>query len=117
MDERLKRICKNYNVIVNCEFLEDDIFSQNLVASYKDIVSKVSLEDMEALSKLAKFDYVMRKYIEDYDFSRRIKESIDVTELLNYNGDISLPLLEYVSQFSEIYDNEKNEVITNTKWI
>lgn len=117
MDEKLKRICRNYNAIINCEFMDDDIFSQSLVNCYKDVISQTNVDDVDALSKLAKFDHVVRKYIEDYDFSKKVQEFIDVRELTEYKGNISIPLLEYVTQYSDIYDNEKNDIVTNTKWI
>ena len=67
---KIKKICKNYNIIVNCEFLDDDMFSHKLVDYYKNAVSRVKNDDSTYLEKITKIDRMMRKYIEDYFFNR-----------------------------------------------
>ena len=116
MNEELKKICKNYNVIVNCEFLDDDLFSQRLVDFYKNAVSR-SGSDSNSLSKISKYDRVMRKYIEDYNFSKKLRNSVDVSSILMSKVDLTDAVLEYAVDFSNKYDDAIEEPVINTRWI
>ena len=116
MNEELKKICKNYNVIVNCEFLDDDLFSYKLVNYYKNAVSR-SGSDSNSLSKISKYDRVMRKYIEDYNFSKKLRNSVDVSSILMSKVDLTDAVLEYAVDFSNKYDDDIEEPVINTRWI
>lgn len=116
MNEELKKICKNYNVIVNCEFLDDDLFSYKLVNYYKNAVSR-SGSDSNSLSKISKYDRVMRKYIEDYNFSKKLRNSVDVSSILMSKVDLTDAVLEYAVDFSNKYDEDVEEPVINTRWI
>lgn len=117
MNEKLKHICKNYNVIVNCEFLDDDLFSKKLVEYYKRAVDNVVLDDEKMVRELSVLDGVMRKYIEDYNFSKKLKESIDVTSVVTDENDYFEALLKYIISFCSKYDAIKEEQIVSTRWI
>ena len=114
MENKLKR-CRNYNVITNCEFLDDDLFSQKLVEYYKKTIETSNCSDDDCIDKLTKYDCVMNKYIEDYNFSKKLKSSIDIASIVNCKADISLAVLEYLTTFFEQYEEEA--VIVNTRWI
>ena len=116
MSEELKKICRNYNVIVNCEFLEDDLFSYKLVEFYKNAVSR-SDGDSNSLNKISKYDRVMRKYIEDYNFSKKLRNSVDVSSILMSKVDLTDAVLEYAVDFSNKYDDDIEEPVINTRWI
>ena len=117
MNNKLRNVCKSYDVICNCEFLDDDLFSKKLVEFYKKHVSNVKLDNEAELRKTARFDRMVRRYIEDYNFSRKLQSSIDVSSIVNSGVDLCEPVLEYVSSFSDKYDEEANVVVTNTRWI
>ena len=72
MENKLKK-CRNYNIITNCEFLDDDLFSKKLVDFYKKAV--VNANDEVKMDKIVKYDRVMRKCIEDYNFSKKFPPS------------------------------------------
>ena len=116
MNEELKKICKNYNVIVNCEFLDDDLFSQRLVDFYKNAVSRSGC-DSNSLNKISKYDRVMRKYIDDYNFSKKLRNSVDVSSILTSKIDLTDAVLEYAVDFSNKYDDDIEEPVINTRWI
>ena len=116
MNEELKEICKNYNVIVNCEFLDDDLFSQRLVDFYKNAVSRSGC-DSNSLNKISKYDRVMRKYIDDYNFSKKLRNSVDVSSILTSKIDLTDAVLEYAVDFSNKYDDDIEEPVINTRWI
>ena len=104
MNDKLKNLCKNYNIIVNCEFLDDDLFSHKLVSFYKNAISRANDCDSNALNKLLKFDKIMRKYIEDYNFSKKFRNSIDVSSFVNSNVDLTDAVLEYAVDFTDRYE-------------
>lgn len=113
----VKSVCRNYNAIVNCEFLDDDLFSKRLVDYYKKLSVSIPDDNEGMLRKLAKFDHVMRKYVEDYNFSKKLQNSIDVTRVVEDETDLSGAVVEYVIEYSDRYDEDKDEIITNTRWI
>ena len=114
MENKLKK-CKNYNFIVNCEFLEDDLFSKKLVDFYKKAVTNAN--DEFKLNKAIKYDKVMKKYIEDYNFSKKLKNSIDVSSILTSTIDLADAVLEYAVEFLLKYDEKVEETVVNTRWI
>ena len=66
---------------------------------------------------MAQFDKIMRMYIEDYNFSKKLQKSLDISKIIsadfsNYEG-----LMNYMFKFLEKYENDKKEVLINTKWI
>lgn len=117
MNEKLKNICKNYNVIVNCEFLDDDLFSKKLVEYYKRAVESVSLDDENMVRELTVLDNVMKKYIEDYNFSKKLRDSIDVSSIVNGENDYFEALLKYIISFCSKYDEINDDEIVSTRWI
>mgnify|MGYP003307015827 CR=1 FL=1 len=114
MENKIK-MCKNYNIIVNCEFLDDDMFSKKLVEFYKNAVLKAN--DTNDANKIVKYDKVMRKYIEDYNFSKKLRNSVDVSSILMSNVDLTEAVLEYAVDFSSKYDEKIEEPVVNTRWI
>ena len=110
-----KNAYKNYSIITKCEFLADDEFSNRLVEHYKRMV--YSAIDEESKKKAKIFDFLMRKYIEDYNFSKKFQKSLDVKKFLSREFTEYGSLIDYMLKFSERYDNDKQEVITSTKWI
>lgn len=117
MDNNLRKVYKNYNIICNCEFLDEDLFSKKLVYYYKKMVSSLKLDSSEAISKGIKIDRIMRKYIEDYSFSKKLQNSIDVCSIVNTDADLSNEIFDYAISFSDRYDEDNIEVVTNTRWI
>lgn len=114
MENKLKK-CRNYNIITSCEFLDDDLFSKKLVMFYKNAV--MNANDESKLDKLVKYDRVMRKYIEDYNFSKKLRNSVDVSSILESSMDLTDAVLEYAVDFSSKYDEKIEEAVVNTRWI
>lgn len=116
MSDNVKNICKSYNIITRCEFLDDDLFSIRLVEYYKNCISNFD-DTEESKNKALKMDYVIRRYIEDYSFSKKLQSSIDIPSVLKASFNSYDTLIDYMLKFSEKYDNDKGVVIENTKWI
>ncbi len=118
MNDILRKCCRNYNIIVNCEFLDDDLFSKKLVDFYKNAVSRTNCNDENSLKRLANFDRVMRKYIDDYNFSKKLRSSVDISSILYSKVDLTDAVLDYAVAFSDKYnDSELDEPIVTTRWI
>lgn len=120
MNDSLKNFCRNYNIIVNCEFLDDDLFSKKLVDFYKNAVNRASNSnnDEKSLKRLSSFDRVMRKYIDDYNFSKKLRNSVDVSSILYSKVDLTDAVLDYAVAFSDKYNkSEIEEPIVTTRWI
>ncbi len=116
MGDGIKAIFKNYSIITKCDFMDDDEFSYKLVEYYKRYA--YSCGDSEDCKNRGKaFDYLMRKYIEDFNFSKRFKKSIDVKSFLSTEFSELDALIEYMERVSLNYDNDKQEIVVNTKWI
>lgn len=113
MENKLRN-CKNYNIITSCEFLEDDLFSKKLIEFYKNAIMKAK---DDGIDKIVKYDRVMRRYIEDYNFSKKLRSSIDVSSIIESNIDLTDAVLEYAVDFSSKYDERIEEVVVNTRWI
>lgn len=116
MNDILKKYCRNYYAIINCEFLDDDLFSKKLIDFYKNAISRVK-NDNESLMKISKVDNVLKKYIDDYNFSKKLRNSIDVSTILKSKVDLTDAVLEYAVSFSDKYDEEVELPVVNTKWI
>lgn len=114
MENKLKR-CRNYNLITKCEFLDDDLFSKKLVEFYKNAVVKAC--DTNSLEKISKYDRVMRRYVEDYEFSKKLRNSIDISSIIMSKIDLTDAVLEYILEFSLKYDDKIEEPVVNTRWI
>lgn len=117
MNDSIRNFCRNYNIIVNCEFLDDDLFSKKLVDFYKNAVSRTNTDEA-SLKRLANFDRVMRKYIDDYTFSKKLRNSVDISSILHSKIDLTDAVLDYAVAFSDKYNNsEIDEPIITTRWI
>ena len=114
MENKIKK-CKNYNIITNCEFLDDDLFSKKLIEFYKKAVLKAS--DFDSLEKISKYDRVMRRYVEDYNFSKKLRNSVDVSSIISSKIDLTDAVLDYVLEFYTKYDDKVEEPVVNTRWI
>ena len=104
---------RNYNMIVNCEFLDDDLFSKKIVEYYKNVIANSS----EVSDRLIKIDVAMGRYVNDYNFSAKLRDTIDVTSFVNCKTDLSNQMLDYIVNFFDKYDNSIEETIDTTRWI
>lgn len=115
MADNIKTVCKNYSIITRCEFMDNDDFSVKLVEYYKKSVVIMNDSPGDESDKMRQLDYVMRKYVEDYNFSKKLKNDMDLSTVLsNNNCDY---LLSFMSSFLEKYNNDKKEKIATTRWI
>ena len=60
---------------------------------------------MKTLGRNGAIDHIgiMRKYIEDYSFSKKLQNSIDVCSIVNTDADLSNEIFDYAISFSAMY--------------
>ena len=59
----------------------------------------------------------MRKYIEDYTFSKKLRNSVDVSSFVNSQIDLTDAVLNYAINFNDNYTEDVDSPIVNTRWI
>lgn len=116
MNEVIMKYCKNYNNITHCEFLDDDLFSKKMVEFYKSAVLKTK-SDQISINRIIKIDKTMRKYIDDYNFSKKLRNSVDVASILNSKIDLTDSVFDYTMDFLDKYNDDLDAPIVNTRWI
>ncbi len=117
MNNELLTVCKNYNSIMECEFLDEDTFSKKLVEYYKEFILKTDFNNPKSIEKTKTLDEAVHKYIEDYDFCKRLKNTIDVSAIMVDDFSYLNEFMDYLVQFSYTYEKNKEKVVVQTKWI
>lgn len=117
MNEEVLKICKNYNNIIECEFLDDDVFSKKLVDYYKSFVLKADINNKEYINKIIELDLALNKYIEDYNFCKKLRDSIPITEVISDNFCYVNEFMDYIVSFFKGYKDILSEIVVQTKWI
>lgn len=117
MNVEILKLCRNYKEIVECEFLDDDVFSKKMVDFYKKFVSAVDLSNNESIMKIRSLDNALLKYMEDYKFAKRLRDTIDVSSVISDSFSYLNEFMDYIVIFSDEYENTKDNVVAQTKWI
>ena len=66
--------CKNFDYIMNTDFLEGDTVSSRLVSIYKNFIFKIDIHNEDDINKAILIDAVMGKYVEEYTFRKKLQE-------------------------------------------
>jgi len=102
-------VCKNLDYIIESEFY-DDVFSEKLVKIYCDYV-----KNNKDNSKLELFNKAISKYVDDYNFSKELKNRIDVELVTSNKFNQHKELLEFVLEFFKTYKEQPLKV--QTRWL
>lgn len=109
---------KHYDEIIKEEFMEEDLFSIKLVSLYKDYIDKLDLTDEKMKSKGEAIDRVIYKYIDDYNFSKKLCSTLDKDSIFKDNFIKYIDqFFEYIVNFSREYDDNLETFISQTRWI
>ena len=117
MQKKVLEYCKNYNNIINAEFLEDDELTKKLIEYYQSFVFSINLEDATEIVMIKELDDAMNTYIEDYHFCKYLKNSIEVEKVLDDEFPYMNQLMKFLIRFFKDYKKEKVRKITQTKWV
>lgn len=109
--------CKNYQRIVNFDYLQDDLISAKLIRVYKDYVFKVNINSSEEVDELIHFDYVLGKYIDDYNFRKELKQEIVHVKIKKSCTDILRAIVASILKIFDNYLENSTRKITIARWI
>ena len=99
-DEYVIQYCPNFYRIINFKYSKDDIITKKLINIYKQCVFKIEPTTKEELKELRELDYVLSKYIEDYDF--RVSLQLHIPNIdLKMKKDI---IKAFISGLMDIYN-------------
>lgn len=101
--------CENLDYIIQSEFYEDP-FSEKLINIYCDYVN-----NNKGDSKLKILKNCFVKYIKDYNFSKELKNKIDVSLVVSKKFNQNEELLNFVLEFFKTYKEEPLKV--QTRWL
>lgn len=117
MNINMLRVCKHYYDIMDCEFLDDDNFSKKMVSCYDYIVKNADYNSESAIANIYKLDLAMYNYIEDYNFSKKLKDVVDVSVIEIGNNTCFYQFIDYFLCFFSEYDKNCENVFVETSWI
>lgn len=107
--------CIHFDEIVNYDFLEDDILTKKLIQYYQDYIFNIDEQD-EKLALIKQLDEALYKYMDDYHFAKRLKDSLDVDVVTSENFAYLEQLMTYIVTFFKSYDESETST-TPTRWI
>ncbi len=116
--EVLKK-CPNFNRIVNFDYTKDDLITAKIIKIYRDYIFKVDINDIQEMKSVSEIDYVLGRYIDDYQFRKELR-----TEIIHVKIKKGLTFFEslkaIVFSILHIFDNyleNSTRKITIARWI
>lgn len=117
MNADVSKICKNYKKIIECEFLDDDAFSHKLVEYYKTFINNTDASNPDSIKKLQNLDDAVYRYVDDYKFSKRLRDTIDIPTVISESFSYLNELIDYIVVFCNEYNDPDGGVVVQTRWI
>ncbi|MDD2489793.1 MAG: hypothetical protein PHY26_00855 [Bacilli bacterium] len=115
--KKILSYCPYFTEIVNCDFLEDDILTKKLIQYYQDFIFNIDEEREEEIELIKNLDKAMYKYIDDYRFAKKLRETLDIDTVIAKNFSYLEQLMKYIIDFFLHYEEEEVCNIVHTKWI
>ena len=103
--------CKNFDYIMNTDFLEGDTVSSRLVSIYKNIHNE------DDINKAILIDTVMGKYVEDYTFRKKLQEEMHQIKVKKGASDIIRTIVDGLIDIFRRYEVDATRKIYISKWI
>ena len=108
--------CKNFEKIVNTDFVEGDNLSIQLVKIYQDYIFNIDLSNEEELSNAVEIDKIMAKYIDDYLFRKTLRQEL-LHVRVKKEGNIIKTIVESIIAIFHKVEFEATRKIYISKWI
>ena len=109
--------CKNFNRIMNTDFLEGDNISLELVKIYHDFIFRIDLDDEEAVQNAMEIDRIMGKYIDDYSFRKTLQQEMRSIRIKKNVTDVVRAIVLSIISIFKKYELEVTRKIYISKWI
>ena len=111
------KYCPNFHKIVNFDYLKDDKITAKLIRVYKDYIFSVNINSTEAIQEVKEFDYVLNRYIDDYEFRKELKKEIVQVKIKKSCTDILKAIVESIIHIFDKYVESTTRKITIARWI
>lgn len=108
--------CKNYERIVNFEYLQEDLITAKLIKVYKEYFVSI-LKCNDGIDELVRLDYVLGRYIEDYEFRRELKKEIVQVKIKKSCTDILKAIVASIIKIFDNYLENSTRRIHIARWI
>lgn len=115
-NKQILNYCKNFEKIVNTDFVEGDNLSVQLVKIYKDYIFKIDLANEEDISNAIEIDKIMARYIDDYLFRKTLKQELLRVKVKSC-GDVIKTIVESIIEIFRKVKFEQTRKIYVSKWI
>ena len=108
--------CKNFDRIINTDFIEGDNLSIQLVKIYKDFIFKIDINNADDIKDAEDIDYIMGKYVEDYNFRKTLQEKMHTIKIKK-SVNMLQEIVRSIIQIFKKYELEATRKIYISKWI
>lgn len=107
-------LCPYFDEIINSDFLEDDFLTKKLIEYYQEYVFNNEVENSNLITKL---DQAIYKYLNDYQFAKDLKDTLEIDEITSSKFAYIKELMNYIITFYDKYQETDNGTIKNSKWL
>ncbi len=116
-NKEVLRYCPNFQRIINFKYNDNDLISEKLLAIYRDFIFKANVNDDNDKKMVQDFDYVLRKYTDDYIFRKELKKEIVNVKIKRSCSDILREIVKSVLVIFNQYMFNTTRKITIARWI
>lgn len=109
--------CANYNRIINFDYLESDTITRKLIKVYKEYIFNTDMNDEDNFKTLEQFDYVLGKYLDDYEFRKELKKEIVRVKVVKSSLNIIKSIVVSINKIFDNYVESSTRVIKISRWI
>ncbi len=109
--------CKNFEKIINTDFLEGDNLSVQLVKIYKDYIFQIDITNEEDIEKAIEIDKIMARYVDDYAFRKTLKQELLQVKIKKGCSNIYRVIVENIIEIFRKVEFEQTRKIYISKWI
>lgn len=75
-NKEILKHCPNFFKIKNYEFDENDYITLKIIGIYEEYIFNIDLTNEEEVKKIEEIDYIISKYVEDYNFRKEIQNNL-----------------------------------------
>ncbi len=116
-NKKILSYCKNFNRIMNTDFLEGDNISVELVRIYQDYIFRIDINNEEDTQKAMEIDRIMGKYVDDYSFRKTLQQEMKTIRIKRNVTDVVRAIVESIITIFKRYELEVTRKIYISKWI
>ena len=109
--------CKNFEKIINTDFMEGDNLSLQLVKIYKDYIFNIDVTSEEEVENAIEIDKIMARYIDDYLFRKTLKQELLRIKVKRTCGNVIKTIVESIIEIFHKVEFEQTRKIYISKWI